>query len=157
FRKRLGPFKMQMEAVFGRMTEAHDTLTHADRRAEYDAYLASVEKTRGLETKLAQATEGVKTADARGHNVGPPTIPPPASPFPRNAGMGMATGAARIAERGGSSRPPSSSLSGPSGRAPTEPPPSSNVGPTSPRARVQPPPLPPQIPPIPPTPGNAPP
>ena len=39
FRKRLGTFKQKMEAVFSRVTEAHDTLTDKDRRAEYDGYL----------------------------------------------------------------------------------------------------------------------
>lgn len=39
FGKRLGAWKAKLEAVFGRMTTAHDTLTHPGRRAEYDAYL----------------------------------------------------------------------------------------------------------------------
>ena len=44
-----------MEAVFNRMTEAHDTLTASDRRAEYDAYLGSIEKTRSIEQMLSDA------------------------------------------------------------------------------------------------------
>jgi curved DNA-binding protein CbpA len=63
FRKKLGPFKMQMEAVFGRMTLAHDTLTNADRRAEYDAYLSSKDKSRTIERRLADAVEEVRRAE----------------------------------------------------------------------------------------------
>ena len=39
FGRRLGPWKAKLEAVFGRMTVAHDTLTNPERRAEYDGYL----------------------------------------------------------------------------------------------------------------------
>ncbi len=63
FRKRLGAYKAKMEAVFGRMTEAHDTLTSNERRAEYDAYLTSIEKTRGIEQMLAEAMGEMKRAE----------------------------------------------------------------------------------------------
>jgi hypothetical protein len=39
FRKNLGTYKVRMEAIFGRITQAHDTLTSKEGRAEYDAYL----------------------------------------------------------------------------------------------------------------------
>ena len=41
FRKDLGSFKAKMEAIFGRITLAHDTLTRPEERAAYDAQLAS--------------------------------------------------------------------------------------------------------------------
>ena len=58
FGKKLGSFKPKLERVFARLTEAHDTLTRAASRAEYDTYLASLDKTRQLDqvddTVLAQ-------------------------------------------------------------------------------------------------------
>jgi curved DNA-binding protein CbpA len=41
FRKRLGPYKLKIEAIFSRITLAHDVLVSA-RRAEYDAALARI-------------------------------------------------------------------------------------------------------------------
>ena len=41
FRKDLGSFKSKMEAIFGRLTLAHDTLTRTEERATYDSYLAN--------------------------------------------------------------------------------------------------------------------
>ncbi|MCA9583905.1 MAG: DnaJ domain-containing protein [Myxococcales bacterium] len=55
FNKQLGSFKTKMEAVFERGTEAHDTLTDKDKREEYDAYLAEVATTRGMEAMLERA------------------------------------------------------------------------------------------------------
>ena len=49
FRKNPGPYKAKMEAVFARVTEAHDILTHTDKRAQYDAYLRDVAVTRTYE------------------------------------------------------------------------------------------------------------
>jgi len=49
FGKKLGSFKPKLERIFARLTEAHDTLTRSGPRAEYDAYLASLEKTRQLD------------------------------------------------------------------------------------------------------------
>ncbi len=40
FRKNLGSFKPRMEAIFTRVTLAHDVLSDREKRAEYDAYLA---------------------------------------------------------------------------------------------------------------------
>jgi curved DNA-binding protein CbpA len=37
FRKRLGTYKAKLEAIFVRMTDAHDLLCSAERRAEYDS------------------------------------------------------------------------------------------------------------------------
>lgn len=73
FKKDLGPFKPKMEVLFNRITEAHDTLVDAEKRAEYDAYLAEVATTRGMEAMLERAmadsaraaAEAEKAAQAR--------------------------------------------------------------------------------------------
>ena len=49
FGKKLGSFKPKLERLFARLTEAHDVLTRSGPRAEYDAYLASLDKTRQLD------------------------------------------------------------------------------------------------------------
>jgi len=49
FGKSLGAFKPKLEKIFQRVTEAHDTLTRAASRAEYDRYLSSQEATRAFE------------------------------------------------------------------------------------------------------------
>jgi curved DNA-binding protein CbpA len=49
FGKSLGAFKPKLEKIFQRVTEAHDTLTRAASRAEYDSYLASQEATQAFE------------------------------------------------------------------------------------------------------------
>ncbi len=54
FRKQLGSFKQKMEAVFSRVTEAHDTLVDKDRRAEYDAYLGAQDEARALEAQMTR-------------------------------------------------------------------------------------------------------
>ncbi|HEX8790153.1 MAG TPA: DnaJ domain-containing protein [Polyangiaceae bacterium] len=63
FRKNLGPFKSRMEAVFGRLSLAHETLTSAEKRAEYDAYLEEQRRSRGIEELLADALAEVKRAE----------------------------------------------------------------------------------------------
>ncbi len=45
FGKQLGGFKLKMEEVFKRLTEAYETLGKSKKRAEYDEYLASTEQT----------------------------------------------------------------------------------------------------------------
>jgi curved DNA-binding protein CbpA len=56
FGKSLGSFKLKLERVFARLTEAHDVLTRSAPRAEYDAYLASQKKTRDFDQKLSDST-----------------------------------------------------------------------------------------------------
>jgi curved DNA-binding protein CbpA len=53
--KKLGSFKAKMEAIFGQLTFAYETLTSAERRAEYDAYLATQKQTRSMEELLRNA------------------------------------------------------------------------------------------------------
>ena len=52
FRKKLGSFKAKMEAIFTRITEAHDVLTDEQRRAEYDAYIGEVDPGRDVDADL---------------------------------------------------------------------------------------------------------
>jgi curved DNA-binding protein CbpA len=49
FGKSLGSFKPKLEKIFQRVTEAHDTLTRAANRAEYDSYVQSLLATRAFE------------------------------------------------------------------------------------------------------------
>jgi curved DNA-binding protein CbpA len=53
FGKNLGSFKPKLERLFTRVTEAHDTLTRAAGREEYDRYLETVRRTRALDRTLA--------------------------------------------------------------------------------------------------------
>jgi curved DNA-binding protein CbpA len=54
--KKLGSFKAKMEAIFGQLTFAYETLTSNERRAEYDAYLSTQKQTRSMEELLRSAT-----------------------------------------------------------------------------------------------------
>jgi curved DNA-binding protein CbpA len=64
FRKNLGSFKQKMEIIFGRVTEAHDTLVDKERRPEYDEYLSLQATTRGIEEVLAGAQAELERAQA---------------------------------------------------------------------------------------------
>jgi curved DNA-binding protein CbpA len=65
FRKKLGSFKLRMEAIFGRVTQAHDALTDKTKRAEYDAYLEEQRRSRGIEELLEDALVEAKRAAER--------------------------------------------------------------------------------------------
>jgi tetratricopeptide (TPR) repeat protein len=56
FRKDVGALKPKIDAIFAAMTHALDTLTDADGRATYDAYLREVLKTR-ITRRNAEALE----------------------------------------------------------------------------------------------------
>jgi curved DNA-binding protein CbpA len=64
FGKKLGSFKAKMEVLFTRITEAHDTLVDPVRRSDYDAYLAEVATTKGMEAMLERALEESNRAAA---------------------------------------------------------------------------------------------
>jgi curved DNA-binding protein CbpA len=49
FGKKLGTYKQKLEAIFRRLTEAHDTLTRSETRTEYDRYLESQKATQALD------------------------------------------------------------------------------------------------------------
>ncbi|HEX6276953.1 MAG TPA: J domain-containing protein, partial [Polyangiaceae bacterium] len=94
FGKNLGSFKPKLERLFTRVTEAHDTLTRAEGREEYDLYLASVRRTRALDKTLADRgshanvverleREIIAQADLEEkahHSYPPPAEPPRTSP-----------------------------------------------------------------------------
>lgn len=65
FRKRLGSFKTRMEAIFSRITQAHDTLGNTRKRAEYDAYLEEKRRSRSIEDLLEDALAEAARAEAR--------------------------------------------------------------------------------------------
>jgi curved DNA-binding protein CbpA len=83
FRKRLGSFKARMEAIFSRLTLAHETLADKDRRAEYDGYLRERSRARGIEDLLADALAEVQRAEAKVESEAgamPPAAPAPTPP-----------------------------------------------------------------------------
>ncbi len=57
FRKRLGPYKARMEAIFQRLTEAYETLGKKKHREEYDHYLEIQDRTRSVERSLEEHPE----------------------------------------------------------------------------------------------------
>ncbi|MGA7121599.1 MAG: DnaJ domain-containing protein [Polyangiaceae bacterium] len=86
FRKNLGSFKARMEAIFGRLTLAHDTVSNKEGRAEYDAYLAEQRRAQGIESLLAEALDEARRAEetaereVRAHT--PPAAPSSSSSSP---------------------------------------------------------------------------
>ncbi|MBV9948514.1 MAG: DnaJ domain-containing protein [Myxococcales bacterium] len=86
FRKKLGSYKPRMEAVFGRLTLAFETLSDPNRRAEYDAYLEerrrslSIEQL--LEEALAEAKRAEEAIEREVRAQSPPAIAPRSSPRP---------------------------------------------------------------------------
>jgi len=66
--KSLGPYKAKMEAIFGRLTIAYDTLKSKETRAEYDAYVATQHETQRLEQLLGDQD--------RRPSAKPPSFPP---------------------------------------------------------------------------------
>lgn len=53
FRKKLGPYKAKMEAIFKRLTESYEVLGKKRAREEYDRYLALQDQTREYESEAA--------------------------------------------------------------------------------------------------------
>ncbi len=86
FGKKLGSFKPKLERVFARLTEAHDALTRSGPRAEYDAYLASLDKTRQFDQAPAtlvaevQAIQRQIEEEARAALSAPPASPSAIAP-----------------------------------------------------------------------------
>jgi curved DNA-binding protein CbpA len=127
FRKRLGSFKVRMEAIFSRMTVAHDALANDSGRAEYDAYLSDQRRLRGMERLLSVAPAEARRVreDVEAHALtqerwSPSPVPdaaprPGQTPSPSNApSVSMALRRDALARR----------LLG--GRNPTVPPPASS-------------------------------
>lgn len=83
FKKDLGAYKPKLEIVFNRVTEAHDTLADAAKRAEYDAYLAEVATTHGMEAMLERAIEeAARAAPAPEPSAAAGEPPAPRQPIP---------------------------------------------------------------------------
>lgn len=64
FRKRLGSYKAKIEAIFARLTIAHDVLTAKARRAEYDEYLEQLHRNRAMAALLEQTARDVAQVNA---------------------------------------------------------------------------------------------
>lgn len=108
FKKNLGSFKGKMEALFARVTEAHDVLVDKEKRADYDAYLSDVATTRGMEAMLERALDEAARIPAASAPVATgrgsvPDLGAPVSTAPPVSGIA-----------GISAAPPSSGASGPS-------------------------------------------
>src|SRR5438477_4596538 len=88
--KKLGSFKAKMEAIFAQLTFAYDTLTSAERRAEYDAYLSTQKQTRKMEELLRSATAPEIDVEAFAAEPVPGPPPMPATPAPSAEGTAAA-------------------------------------------------------------------
>ncbi|MDC0745873.1 J domain-containing protein [Polyangium mundeleinium] len=78
FRKKLGTFKQRIEAIFDRLTLAHDVLTSKQRRAEYDAYLEQTRRNRTMAALLEHDPTDIPAVVAAAEDTpgsGPPTLP----------------------------------------------------------------------------------
>jgi curved DNA-binding protein CbpA len=87
FRKNLGGFKVRMEAIFARITLAHDTLSDRERRAEYDAYLADRRRSRSAEELMADALDEVRRVEQAVERELGTVQPAPTAPTPPPAGQ----------------------------------------------------------------------
>jgi len=121
FRKNLGSFKAKTEIIFGRLTDAHDTLTKSRLRAEYDEYLTTAEANRkaaelqDIASELSRA-QAAAEAEARSA-VQPSQAPPGVDPSEANKRqLALRREAFARKLRGGSLRPP------PVSAAPSTPP-----------------------------------
>ena len=115
FKKNLGTFKAKMTEVFNKITEANDCLVDAEQRAEYDAYLAEVATTQGMEALFEQAVASAAAAEAKAKQAAeaaaasaapppPPSEPVPSGPSAAEIAARKAALAARL--RGAGGRPP---------------------------------------------------
>ncbi|MFO0585980.1 MAG: DnaJ domain-containing protein [Polyangiaceae bacterium] len=87
FRKNLGSFKPKIEAIFTRITLAHDVLTARQRRAEYDAYLDQAVRNRSLEDALAQAEQEARAVEEQIERAVRATAPPEPPPAPERPAL----------------------------------------------------------------------
>jgi hypothetical protein len=128
FRKRLGTFKVRMEAVFARLTIAHDTLSGKDSRSEYDAYLSERRISEAIEEHLAQGLSQARQAEAIVENLvlaEDPHAPAPAPPVVTSSPqVDLAARRNALAQRllgGRPGRPTSSPAVGRRGQRPPSP------------------------------------
>lgn len=85
FKRNLGSYRARIEAIFARLTLAHDVLSSKQKRGEYDEYLDMIERNRALvasvqapqtDDAVAQARAAAEQA-ARAAVAGSPSVPPP--------------------------------------------------------------------------------
>ena len=100
FRKQLGSFKQKIEAIFGRVTLAHDVLTTPARRSEYDEFLQQRAQHGGSAASSIPPAPRPSPPAPR-----PPPSPPPAPPRRPSATM-PATSAPRVAAPAPVASPP---------------------------------------------------
>jgi curved DNA-binding protein CbpA len=134
FRKRLGSFKLRMEAIFSRVTISHDALVDPEKRQEYDAYLAAQRESRGMEALMEDALAEVRRAQenverqvqaqAAVSSLAPPGAPsftpPRVSALPPSVEVDLAARRDALARRLLGGRP-LSSTSPPAGTPPATP------------------------------------
>lgn len=87
FGRELGGFRVKMETVFKRLTEAYEVLGRKPRRAEYDEYLASTATTSAMQDKLDRVDSEVRAlSTAPPRNEGDPRqISEPTREAPRRS------------------------------------------------------------------------
>lgn len=95
YKKKIGHFTRKIERIFQRLTEAHDTLSDADARKEYEQYLAAQRRTRAVDTELvdesallAQVEDLLKQAQEQARKehqlaLRAPSVPPPVPITPK--------------------------------------------------------------------------
>ena len=138
FRKNLGSYKTKIEAIFGRITLAHDTLTRKQTRADYDSYIETVSASRTLEAAIrgpesrepAQAPKQEPPASASPHVTAarqtPPVPPPQAGPPPAAAATRLGSVVpGRVLEAASGPQPVVREVSQPAGAKPSTVPPAS--------------------------------
>ena len=142
FRKKVGPYRGKMEAIFTRLTEAEGVLGRPKLRAEYDAYLASLGATKEVEQTLVGApAAGPAAPPSTPASIGPrpASEAPPASPPARAAAAAAPPSSASASRSPAPAAAPPSSASASRSPAPAAAPPSSASASRSPASAAAPP------------------
>jgi curved DNA-binding protein CbpA len=64
FKRNIGAFKPKIEAIFARLTLAHDTLSSKQKRAEYDEYLHTIDANNRVNEQAGAAARALANAQA---------------------------------------------------------------------------------------------
>ncbi|MGH7282393.1 MAG: J domain-containing protein [Polyangiaceae bacterium] len=126
FRKNLGSYKAKMEAIFARVTLAHDVLTSKEKRPEYDSYLGARASARRIESM--SDLKAVRIANSPSIEAPSASDPIPVSPIPAPKMVDLRERREVLARRlAGGSRRPAVAISNapPSGPTSSGPPPPS--------------------------------
>ena len=116
FRKNLGSYKAKMEAIFARVTLAHDVLTSKEKRPEYDAYLGARASARRIESMSdLKAVRIASAAPAEAPSTSQTTPAPAPAPAPAPKMVDLKERREVLARRlaGGSKRPAVTTSSAP--------------------------------------------